>query len=455
MNAPPGITQHVAGRIARLPLADVPQPALAAARRLMLDTLAVAHAGAASPDVRAVMAMAAEQGGRPDSLPWGMGTRLPAPEAALVNAMAASALDFDSLHEKVHPDAIALAASWSVAQRMHASGAAMLAAFIASSELICRLSRACRGPQKGWTIGAVLGTFGAAASAARLLGLDEQGIGNALGLALSMAGGSQQSNVEQVLSKRLQPGLAARAGVQAALLARAGITAPRQALEGRFGLWSLYFPGDEAELRDIFDPHGRYALEDTGLKLHPVCACSHAAMEALAQMQAEGGFEAAQIAHVEALISPFMDRLVGGAFKPEANPQVTAQFCLRYQLAVIMARGRFTLEDLEDRLVLDPSIAPWAARVALTIDPAREGELVPATVRLTLHDGRILERTVSLMPGSTASPLTSEQLDAKHLACLGLADPSPAQALQELRALTDNIERVPDMAGTGESPRGV
>ncbi|MFA7679502.1 MAG: MmgE/PrpD family protein, partial [Pigmentiphaga sp.] len=274
---------------------------------LMLDTHMVALAGFVQPDVRAVSASTANTGGAPEAGLWSGDARVPMAEAAFANALAASALDFDSLHGNVHPSAIVQAAAWAAGEAIGASGQQVLKAFVLGSELICKLAESVQGPQKGWTIGTVLGVFGAAAAVGLLMGLGPERLQHALGLCLSMAAGSQQANVEQVLAKRLQPAFAARAGVVAAQLARAGMTAPAQVFEGRFGLWALYFPGD-ADVLPLDFGHG-YAMLRTGLKQYPVCACSHAAMEAFRDLLACTSPN--DVARVEASISPFMDRLVG------------------------------------------------------------------------------------------------------------------------------------------------
>ena len=168
----------------------LPSEVLRHARLLALDTRLVAMAGAVQPDVEAVAALTRRTGGAAESPLWSCGTRVPTAEAAFVNALAASALDYDSLHENVHPDAIVLASAWSLAAATRATMGDLLRAYVLGSELVCRLADATTGPQKGWTIGAVLGTFGSALAASLLLKLSPERTTNALGLCLSMAAGS-------------------------------------------------------------------------------------------------------------------------------------------------------------------------------------------------------------------------------------------------------------------------
>ncbi|MFW7347054.1 MAG: MmgE/PrpD family protein [Pigmentiphaga sp.] len=453
------LSQWLGDRLAAAARTGLPADAMESARRLILDTRMVAWAGAAQPDVIAVRELTVRNGGAAQSSIWSGPWKVPAAEAAFVNALSASALDYDSLHANVHPDAIVAAAAWAVGESVRATGREVLQAYALGSELVCRLADAVSGPQKGWTIGAVLGTFGAAGAAALLMRLPPQQITHALGLCLSMAAGSQQANVEQVLAKRLQPALAARSGVQAALLAQAGMTAPAQAFEGRFGLWNLYFPSDRERFSDRFGV--RFSLRETGLKKYPVCACSHAALDALHAVLRQGGIQLDDIARIEARISPFMDRLVGGAFSPAAHPQVTGQFSLRYGLASIALRGRLGLAEIAPAAVLDPGIAGIVDRIHLAVDTRNPGELAPATVRLTLRSGQAIEHTVATMPGGPAAPMSVAELERKYLECAAVqaAENAPSLVAGEIARLA-SMDQLDDInhwaaAGNAKPARGI
>ena len=438
---------EIAERIHRLRYEDLPAATVAQAKRLILDTLVVAGAGADADGGEGLRAMALAEGGRGDSTIWGTQERVPATAATLVNTYAGAALDFDSLHQSVHPDSIALAAALAVGEREHADGRAVITAFVAGSELICRLARASVGPSKGWTYTAVYGVFGAAAIAAKLGGLDATAMANSFGLALSLAAGSQQTNVEQVLAKRLQPALAARNGVFAAALSSAGISAPAQVFEGRFGLWSLYQPADREALLDGFG--SRFVIEETGLKKYPICACSHAAVDSLVhivRLVRERGLAVGDIARIEARISPFMDRLVGGAFEPETDPQVVAQFSLRYALAAMLLRGRIGIAEIQPAAVRDPAIRAITDRITVTIDPANSGELAPATLIVRLRDGTEIRHTQPGMPGDFENPLGDAEFRAKLEDCARWGTPpSGSERLAVLEQAVDRIESCADV----------
>lgn len=441
---PPPLALQLANAIHDTPLSAVPGTTVAGAKRLLLDTLAVALAGNHAPGVGEIHRLMLADGGAGASTVWGFGTRLPASAAALVNACAGAALDYDSLNRSVHADSVVLAAALATAEQQGSGGADFVRAFILGSELVCRLAHAARGEQRGWSQSSVNGVFGAAAACALLLRLSPAGIADALGIALSLAGGTQQSNVEQVLTKRLQPALAARHGVFAAAAAAAGISAPREVFEGRFGFWALYQPGSPDEL--LLDFGRRFVIDETGLKKYPVCACSHAAIESCLALVREHDLAPDAVESVEAIISPFMDRLVGGEFDPARDPQVTAQFSLRYALASVLLRRRLGLAELESAAVRDPGIAAIASRVRLTVDTANREELAPATVILRLCAGTSLSRTTGTMPGSSDAPLDEAEFDNKLAECArhGLRTMSPGRQ-QALRAAIERLDAAPDL----------
>jgi len=364
----------------------------------------------------------------------GRGRRALAPaDAAFANTLSAAALDYDSLNGAVHADLVTLPAAWAMAEHCQRSPRQMLTAYVAASELVSRLSRSAQGPSRGWSPTSLYGGMGAALASGLLLELSLDQLVHALGLAAVQASGTQQANVEPTLAKRLQPALAVRTGMQAALLAQAGATAPQQALEGRFGIRALYQAGED---QAVLDGWGEcWQLLDTAIKAFAVCACGHASIQALLDLHERVPFSLEQVATVTATISPFMQRLVGGAFDPSADLQVLAQFNLRYQLAAVLLRGRLSLDDLRPEAVLDPRITELLPRIELHVDAHNAAELAPASVRVELADGRVLEQTCTALPGSPEAPLGDAQRQAKAAECGAQAVLLQITALDQQRQL--------------------
>ncbi|MGZ5225472.1 MAG: MmgE/PrpD family protein, partial [Burkholderiales bacterium] len=307
------ISELIARHVASQQYEALPRSTVDAARKLMLDTLAVAWAGRDAPGAPEAHALMISDGGAAESTIWGYGGKLPASGAAFLNSLFGAALDYDAVNT-VHADVCVLPAALAVAEREHASGKAFLNAYAVGSDLACRLGGAITGHHKGWFTTSIYGVFGAAAAAARLLELDERAIARAFGIALSQAAGTQQANIEQALTKRLQSAFAARAGVFSALLAARGVTAPREAFEGKFGLFQLYQEGNPLKVLDGLGI--QFEQEKTNLKKYPTCACGHAALDAAFSLIREYDLKPDDVTAIEVTHSPLMHRLVGAPFDP-------------------------------------------------------------------------------------------------------------------------------------------
>ena len=442
--AAPSISQSIAEHVVACNYAALPASSVAAAKRLMLDTLAVAWAGTTAPGAPEAHGLLSEEGGRGDSSVWGYGGKLPAASATFLNSIAGGALDYDGVNT-VHADIVALPAALAMAERERASGKDFLAAYVIGSDLCSRFGASITGAHKGWFTTSIYGAFGAAATAAKLMGLDATATRHALGIALSQAAGTQQSNIEQALTKRFQGALAARAGVFSAQLAGRGITAPREAIEGKFGLYALYQEGNPLKILDGLGRH--FEHENTAIKKYPCCACSHASLEAALALIREYDLKPADVTAIEVTHSTFMHRLVGAPFNPGDNPQVSAQFSVQYAMACALLRRRMSVADLEDSAIFDPAIKAITERTRVVIDESLKSSRAPASVSLTTQTHGTLTRTTEKFPWSPEDPPSDTALQDKLDACFaaGVA-PLAAEKKSLLMKRVQEIESVTDMS---------
>ncbi len=423
----------------------LPASAVRAAKMLVLDTLAVAWSGTSAPGAPEARALLVDEGGRADSTVWGFGGKLPATSATFINSIAGAALDYDGV-DCVHGAVVTLPAALALAEREHASGREFLAAYVIGSDLCSRFGGAITGAHKGWYTTSIYGAFGAAATAAKLLGLDVTATRHALGLCLSQAAGTQQSNIEQTLSKRLQPAFAARAGVFSALLAQKGISAPREAIEGRFGMFALYQEGDPFK---IIENLGKtFEHENTAIKKYPCCACTHASVEAALGLVRDYDLKPEDVTAIEVRHSPFMHRLVGSPFKPGDNPQVSAQFSAQYTVACALLRRRMSVADIQEGAIFDPAIRPIAERIRVVVEDSWTSNRAPASVTMTTRQHGTISRTTETFPWSPEDPPTEAALQEKLDACFSEGvNPLTAVRRQRLVQRVNDIERVNDMSG--------
>jgi 2-methylcitrate dehydratase PrpD len=224
---------------------DIPSDAVKATKMDILDTLATTLAGSSYSGTKELVELMTYWGGRGESSILIHGGKVPAPAAALVNGHIAHARDYDDIYHvaRIHVGAVNVPAGFAVAEKVGGvTGQELITAICMGIEIELRLGQAALL----WTQfhpTATFGYFGACATSGRLLGLSEEQLVNAFGIAYAQAGGNKQCMFDGSLTKKLQPGLAARGGVLAAHLAQKGYTGTRNNLEGKAGFFNLYHGG--------------------------------------------------------------------------------------------------------------------------------------------------------------------------------------------------------------------
>ena len=441
------LTHRLAEHIATTPFDAIPASAFETAKLYLLDTLAVAWAGSDAPGCREAYAVMSEDGGRADATAWAFGGKLPAANAAFINGMTSSALDYDSLNRDapVHVNIAVLPAALAIAERERTSGRDFLTALVLATDITCRLGAAASHPPRGFHYTGIFGVFGAAAAAARLLKLDTMATRHALGLALLQASGTQQANIEPSLSKRLLSSFAARSGVVAARLAQRGITAPASAIEGAFGLHNLYQAGDPERLLDGLG--SRVDSERLTLKKFPSCGCNHTSIEGMLRLVREHDLEPDDVESIELTVSPYMDRIVGHAYDPTSDPQVAAQFSIRYSVACVLVRRRLGLAEIQADAAHDPEINRHIPKVSLKINPELKSSRGPVIIRLRTRTRGELTCQIDHVPGSAEVPLTQAEVREKFEECFRLGvNPMSTESIRSLSERVDGLERLVDMS---------
>ena len=423
-----------------------PAMARVMAARALLDTVGVALAGAMEPVSRIARRVVEQDGSGPCRV---LGTTLHASpgNAALANGTAAHALDYDDMCfvSLAHPSAPLVSAALAAAETAGASGAALLDAYVAGFELEGRLGRAMnpRHYQRGWHCTSTLGTIGAAAAAARLLGLDAEAAGHALAIAASEASGLKENFGTMV--KPLHAGLAARNGVLAAQLAKAGLTASAAAIDGPQGFLAA-MDSEHAALDGVVGDLGtRWEILDTGItvKLYPSCAGTHPALDALLDLKRREGFSGDDVEAVEIGVDPIVPTIL---IYDRPSSGLEAKFSMPFCAAAAIVRGRVGLETFHASEITDPAIVAMQARVMMRIDPALDASAAPLTqarVTVRLREGRVLTACANGARGYHNRPASSEELAAKFMSCATQAM-SDTQAAATLAALRD-IESVSDV----------
>src|ERR1700729_2536279 len=272
-----GITSQLADFCANIKLSALPPAVVTRARFLVLDLVGnIVRARHDAESTASFLAAARAMGmAAGNSGVFGDAARYTPGGAAFLNGALAHSLDFDDTHAagSLHPGAPVIPAALAAGEMAGASGADVLAAIIAGYEVTCRIALALPAGEhydRGFHPTATCGAFGAAAAAARVFGLDADGVASALGIALSQTAGSLQFLQTGAWTKRFQVGWAAMAGLAAATLASKGFKGAGEAIEGTHGFLRSYAPAP-LPARAIQDLGTAYELMATGVKPYPSC----------------------------------------------------------------------------------------------------------------------------------------------------------------------------------------
>lgn len=427
---------------------DLDEQTIDCCKKLILDTLGVAFPGRQAPGSREVVDFVTSwQTVRGASVLLSGGQATP-PQAALANSTIMHAMDFDdtldasALHTFVSVLPAALAAAET---RGHVSGKALIGALVLGVDVICRISLAIDRPLS-WIRTATCGCFGAAAAAAKILGLDREQIANALGIVYGQTSGNAQGLIEGRLIKRMQPGFSSSAGVLSAFLAEKGITGSRRFLTGPYGYYQLYEQGafDPAAVTDDLGAH--QSIVDLSLKPYPSCRMTHASIDGALSLKNRLG-SAAEIERINVSVCSMATEMVGKPFKLGTNPQVDAQFSIPYTVACALIRGDVFLQDFETEAISDPEIAALAKRIHVETDPNLSAkDILQSNMTVTCKDGTHVSERVPVPLGNPGNPMETDQCRQKFNKCLAYSGyPLSDTAREDLFAKIDRLDSLTDI----------
>jgi 2-methylcitrate dehydratase PrpD len=437
-----GLTDAAARFIAGLEFDAIETKLLHHSKRCMIDGLGVMLAGSDQPGMAALDAFITAEGAAAQSRLLGdAARRVPATRAALWHGTAGHAMDWDDtqlaegpgrpygllMHPTVPPLAAALAVSDLVAaeEGRPVDGKRFLVAFNAGFEVGCKIAEAINPDHymRGFHTSGTIGTFAAAASAAKLLGLDRRGIARTLGVAASMASGIRAGF--GTMTKPLHVGRAAENGVTAALLVRNGFTANEEALDGKWGYLAVAGPGGEPALvRERFGAPFAMLSPGVSIKPYPSGVLTHPSMDAMLFLMREEGLRPDDIERVTLragrnVLGPIRYRI--------ARTELEGKFSFAFLLSAIILRGRCGKAEFTDAFVSSPECQAMQQRVETAFDQEIEDmgwERIRSKVDVETRDGRRLSRSADEnYRGGPHNPLSDAELEAKFRDCAaGLLD---------------------------------
>ena len=463
-----GIASELSRFASELRYDDIPGEVRVRARHLILDAVGIALASHrfdfARPSLAGIEALAGPGAGEPAADGGGVtvighSRRLPLRDAAMANGLLVHGLDYDDTHVPgiIHATASAFPCTFALGERLGASGADVVAAYVVAVEAGARIGSVPRGGfhRQGFHPTGLVGAFGCALGAGRLLGLDPERLAMAQGIALSTASGSMEFLEDGAWTKRLHPGWAAVAGLTSAYLAREGFVAPGLPYEGRFGLYRTHLgAGADGDCDYSLATAGlgeAWELRRVAVKPFPACHFLHGCADAAIAIARDHDLRPEEVEEVTALVP---EETIATICEPAANKvrpvsDYDAKFSVQYAVAASLSRRAFGLAELDEDARADAGILDLAKRVRYRPDPASafprafSGEVVVRT-----RDGRELRHREEVNRGADERPLTNGEIAEKFMenACLAVDGP---KAIAIRQAVLD-LDRFDDVRALGD-----
>jgi 2-methylcitrate dehydratase PrpD len=439
--------------------ASLPDAVVHATKNQILDTIGVALAGIQEAGVNELRELALELGGKPEAVIWGSRNRVPAHDAARINATMSHALDYDDIYEKsfMHPGIVTVPAALATADMLggRVSGKALITAVALGVDISCRLANSAQpgvnGFKVGWHNTTLYGYFASALVAGKLMGLTRDQLVSAVGIAFHQAAGNAQAHVDGALTKRMGPGFASYTGLYAARLAQRGVQGARGVLEGVRGFFHQYH-GNNYSRALLLDGLGRdFAGPEVSFKPWPSCRGSHTAAEAALTLLKEHRISAPEVEKITIYNGPDDFQLLGAPLSKKQKPTSTveAQFSNPWVVAVAVQDQEVALRHFTPAALGRIDLLALTQRISTEADPglAKPGGGPSATrIEVQLKSGKTESKTVATARGEPNNPMSRAEFLQKFMDCAVSGGMGKARASTLMEQIVQ-LETLSSMSG--------
>ncbi|HUQ28950.1 MAG TPA: MmgE/PrpD family protein [Usitatibacter sp.] len=451
------ITDYVAGFVTATKSADIPKDVAHLGKRSVLDGIGLALAGAASHQGEIARQYLENLGiaGEKGSTVIGSSLRLPARFAAFANGLTIHADDYDDTQLAVakdrvyglltHPTAPALPPALAIAERDRRSGLDMMLAYQIGVEVECKVAEAIapRHYQTGFHSTATCGSIGAAAGAAKILGLDREATRRAISIGATQAGGLRENF--GTMTKPFHAGRAAENGVVAAEIAALGFTASPNGLEADRGFFRAAGGGyDERAISGKLGDPWTFHFPGVSIKPHPSGSLTHPGMAVMMELILKHDIKAAQVKRVAVGTNHNMpNALIHHKPKNELQAKFSMEFCM----AILLLERKGGLEQFTDDVVNRPDVQAMIAKVNFGVHPEAEAagfDKMTTIIEIEMDDGRVIRGQADFGKGSPANPMTDDELSEKFRQCASWGK-MKKDAIEQVLKLLWKIEEVRDI----------
>lgn len=438
------VTRTLARHVVSAKSSDLPQSVRKEAARTLLNWVGCTLGGSRHETTGIAISALAAFSGTPQASVLGRKERFDILNTALINGISSHVLDYDDTHSHniIHPAGPVISAILALSEHRQVSGADFVNALVLGVDVECRIGNSVypKHYDAGWHITGTAGVFGAAAASGRLIGLSEQQMLWALGLAATQPVGLQE--MFGSMTKSFHPGRAAQNGLTAALLASKNFTSSEQSLEAKYG-WANVV-STEHRYGDIVNNLGvAYEISKNTYKPFACGVVMHPTIDGCIQLRNEAKLKAADVDHIDLKVHPLVMQLTS---KKAPQTGLEGKFSIYHAASVAFIEGAGGIDQFTDRAVRDRAIASLRDRVSTAIDSSLHEDQV--RIVLVTKDGRRLEKFVEHAVGSLDHPMSDADLEAKFT---GLANGVLASDRQ--RRLIDLCWDVAGLSDASAIPR--
>jgi len=455
MTASPTVAERLAEHIIGLRYAELPANVIDRTKDALLDQLGCQLVGSTLGHCGVFYDFIRGFAGQPEATVVNRDSKTWAHDAAFVNATFGHACEIDDHIDTGggHPGAYSTAVSLALAEKTRANGQAILTAIVAGYEMAWRMGRTLSPAStgSGWHSQSTIGAFGSTAAAAKLLNLDARQLAHAFAIAGSQASGTAEYGISGGEVKRMHSGLAARAGIQSAMLAKAGLTGPLTIFEGKYGMVRMFAKKDDATplIEGFKEDFGIMHVE---FKYHPVNISIQSPINLLSELVESHDIKPSDVERIDVgCRAEYSLHHVGSIYEPQ--DVLGAQFSMPFSLAIRVAKRSNDLKLYIDPSVWhDPEVLRLAHRVHLHFDPRLAARKRPGEahgygcyIKVRLTDGRVFEKEEEYQKGNPKKPLTPAESGDKFRRLA-----SSAFSPNRIEKLIGAVRRVEELADARE-----
>jgi len=446
-NLEKGISRQCADFVTSVSFPELDLETVSVAKKCIIDWLGCVLGGSSTSAARIIGDIVQEMGGKPQSTLIGDFNKATCLQASMVNAYNCHILEMDDVHKSsiVHPAAPVISTAFALGEYLGSSGKELIEAIVAGYDVMIRIGEAVTPSHYTiWHSTATCGTFGAAAAAAKLLGLDEMQILYSMGNAGSQAAGLWEFATDKAMTKYLHCGKAAYNGLLSSLMAKKGFTGATRILEGDRGFFKAY--SKETNFEDSFNDMGeKYRINETVYKPYASCRHTHGPINGILEIMAQHGLSYKNVESVHVQTYETVLKLAGNT---DYSSPPAARFSISYCLACALLFGKVGVGEFSEEVLKDPRIEEIIQRIKVeateemnSMHPAKW----PSKISIRTTSGESYSIFIEYPKGDPENTMTDLEIEQKYLslATLKISESRSLELLKRCRNI-ENYDNIAD-----------